>query len=135
MNFFDPILHILFLIASFFAPQDAVEIHVSGPELSIHWTLTPDGWVLNDQRWSVKANSHIVATQFLDHEAVAQEYDVSDYVVIKTTEEGKKTLAVSAPATLEKTKDGFVYREKFGSPEEKMYRVVYKKKAPKPATP
>ncbi|MHA3771542.1 hypothetical protein ACXR0O_08395 [Verrucomicrobiota bacterium sgz303538] len=122
-----PLLQILFFIAAYFAPKDATQITVAGPDVSVRWTLTANGWSNENKVWSLKGNSTVVRESGRADDVTNVTSFVKPALTHDWAKEKKVTLAPMQ--TLEKTKDGFVFRLNAGDRAENVYRITYGKKS------
>ncbi|HZP61140.1 MAG TPA: hypothetical protein VFB27_12520 [Opitutaceae bacterium] len=121
-----PILKILFFIAAFFAPKDASVITLAGPEHTTHWTWTANGWSQEKKLWSIKNYSVVIDESGQPKDVV----DVATFVKAAITHDWtkEKKLMLNRMQSLEKTDDGFIFRENIGDSSERVYRITYGKK-------
>jgi hypothetical protein len=118
-----PLLQILFFIAAYFAPQDATQIEVTGPDLSARWTLNGNEWAEGGGLWSVKGTSILRRESGKPDESV----DVLPFVKQALTNDWKRDYLaqLSSHRSLEKVERGWVLRLNTGDASEKVYRITY----------
>ena len=118
-----PLLHILFFLATFFAPKDVNVISVGGPDMTVIYRQTPAGWAYNGQVWTVQGTKVVVEAK----EKATETKDVKEFIqpVLAKTWDFNSPLSLSGMMKIEKSKEGYTVKVNAGDPKEEVYSISY----------
>lgn len=127
-----PLAQILLYLALFFAPPDATQVAITGPDFSIKLTRGETGWTSGAVTF-IAAAGQLIRGENLKKETTS----VADHVKSALGHDWAVApkLNLDDATTLEKTADGYLLRVNDGDPAVRVYAITYHRPAPAAVNP